>query len=296
MYRILATYFLLMLAAPALGQDKGGLELLILANRHDEKQAIEDATRLIANPANQAELEKCQKDGVPPPAPRDEAGKLKKYQLTLFRDAKSVVGYRWVELGPKALRDFNLDNEAETDDKRNDLWKLAKANRGKAVTLPRFRDIPDMRLLEGALFYSRDCQDRNLPEKERDKKKVDYFVLARRPEIDPKDPKQEMETAGVTSSHITKVTRGKNKDSGPHLSIELNAEGAKALAVLTAKNNKQGSGPENTQVRRHLAMVIDGQVLSAPTLNSSISGGQFMIAGVPEKELDLLAEKLRPKK
>src|SRR5262245_48103505 len=43
----------------------------------------------------------------------------------------------------------------------------------------------EQRLLEGALFYSRECKDQNLPEEEFAAKPFEYFVLARDPEIDP---------------------------------------------------------------------------------------------------------------
>src|SRR5205823_4892091 len=82
----------------------GRLEFRVLANSHDDKEAIEDATRMInkdvqVNPTLDQEIKDAQAKGLPPPGPRDADCNPKKYTLTLARAFKSTVTYSWVELG-----------------------------------------------------------------------------------------------------------------------------------------------------------------------------------------------------
>jgi len=330
-------------------RDKLVLELVILANSTDDKEAIEDARRYFEDAANKAEIEKCQKDGLPPPAPRtpgsavskkyplelskgreahlrakkaietaaqklqaaeDEAGEraaLKELEAGIERlkttfplkSYKSVVTYRWVEIRPRELRYLDLDNAAESEPARSDTWKQAKAARtdGRATTLR----TGVRQLWNGALFYSRECQNRNLSEEQRRQQKVEYFVLARNPEIDPKDPRQEKETPRLGSNFVVSARpgkAGKAAESPPTLEVQLSKEGAQWLATLSRKNATSVEDQEG-QVRRHLAILIDGQVVSAPTFWSEMTSEWLQIMTSPPlttKEIDNLIERLRPKK
>src|SRR5262249_26232105 len=111
-------------------------------------------------------------------------GEPKVYDLVLAKGAKSHVTYSWVELGPAELRQLKLDAASKDDSKRNETWKEAAKFRGKATTLVA-PGGSKQKLLQGALFYSRECKDQNLPEEELAAKPFEYFVLARDPEIDP---------------------------------------------------------------------------------------------------------------
>ena len=71
---------------------------------------------------------------MPPPGPRevDPTTKQvvqKKYTITTARNAKSVVTYSWVELGPEERKQLNLDNAARTDSQRNTAWHAARGLR-----------------------------------------------------------------------------------------------------------------------------------------------------------------------
>jgi hypothetical protein len=83
------------------------LELLVVANSADDAQAIKDAKAFCADHANSKIIAKCQKDGAPPPAPDV------KYEITTFDDAKSVVTYRWIELGNHELQHLDLEPVAK---------------------------------------------------------------------------------------------------------------------------------------------------------------------------------------
>jgi hypothetical protein len=166
----------------------GLLEFRILANSEDDKAAIEDAMKLLnsGTPEVNKALEKAQLKGLPPPGPRTQGltGEPKVYDLVLAKGAKSRVTYSWLELGPWELRKLKLDAVSKDDPKRNETWKEAAKFRGKATTLAA-PDGSEQRLLQGTLFYSRECKDQDLPEEELAAKPFEYFVLARDLEIDP---------------------------------------------------------------------------------------------------------------
>ena len=49
----------------------------------------------------------------------------------------------------------------------------------------------------------------------------------------------------------------------------FNTAGGELFGNITRKNvSDDKAGPENTQKRRHLAIILDGMVMSAPTINS----------------------------
>jgi preprotein translocase subunit SecD len=54
----------------------------------------------------------------------------------------------------------------------------------------------------------------------------------------------------------------------PHVSIKFNAQGAKIFDMITAEN-----------VKKRLAIILDGTVYSAPVIQERISGGQAQITG-----------------
>ncbi len=59
-----------------------------------------------------------------------------------------------------------------------------------------------------------------------------------------------------------------NNTGDPEVSLEFNSEGAKLFEEITARN-----------VGKPLAIFLDGQVISAPTVNEKITGGKAVITG-----------------
>src|SRR5262245_41113860 len=57
-------------------REKLVLELVMLANNVDDTKAIEDAKKYFEDPANRVEIEQCQKEGLPPSAPRKAASEV----------------------------------------------------------------------------------------------------------------------------------------------------------------------------------------------------------------------------
>lgn len=271
----------------------GSLEFRMLANSVDDAKAIEDAKAYMNDPANKTKLQDLQKEGLPPPGPREPNSEdLQKYTINLPRGYKSVLTYSWVELGPQERRSLNLDNGAETELNRAQTWNEAKLKRDLA-TLLKDPSAPNRFTLQGALFYSRECLNRNLPEEERRNKKIEYFVLARNPEIDPADPQQVKETPKIDGSYLVSATSGSGADLRPAVHFQFNAEGGRLFGQLTRKNVPSGSGPENDQIRRHLAIILDGLIMSAPTINSEITTHGQISGSFTQKEVDSLVNILR---
>jgi preprotein translocase subunit SecD len=268
------------------------LEFRILANGVDDKAAIEDARNLINtnNPEVQAKPKENQEKGLPPPAPhvRGLEGDLQRYKISLPRNEWSIVTYSWVELGPHERRGLGLDNESRDDPKRNAAWREAANGRGKATTLAD-PEQAGRKLFQGALFSSRECKDRSLPEKERTQKQVDYFVLARGPEIDVATGK---ETPRIDGRYLVRVMAPDVQVKGQRaVVIQLNKTGGALLKELTRKNLPSGQG--GAARKRHLAIILDGLVIQSPTINSEI-GENGQIAGkYTKQEVDRLANILR---
>jgi SecD/SecF fusion protein len=274
----------------------GRLEFRILANYNDDKDAIEDAKRMIntdaqADPNLDKEIKDDQAKGLPPPGPRDTDGNPKKYTVTVARGAKSTVTYSWVELGQIERRNLHLDNASRTDAQWNRAWNEAALNRGKALRLPeQTGGVQPHYLLQGALFYSRKCEDRNLPEEERRAKDVEYFVLARDPEYDITTGKR---TPDIDGSLLSSAFPDRDQVGRPQVGFTFGPVGADLFGTLTRKNVKEGSGPEASQKMRFLAIILDGLVMSAPTINSEIRDRGSISGSFTQKQVDELVNILR---
>lgn len=273
-------------------QHVGSLEFKILANQVDDKQAIKDAMDQINNPAFKQDLEQAALRGEPPPGPLVPGSKveLKKYDIDLPRNNKSRVTYSWVELGPQERRQLNLDNAARNDAGiRKQIWDYMHNHLGQAIQIPAepYSNNPRL-LMQGALFYGREVKDRNMPEAEKRKKQYEYFVLARNPEIDPVTGK----ATPITGEYL-RGARATFEGGQPAVSFWFTAEGGRLFGELTGKNIPSGSGGEESQVKRHLAIILDGLVMSAPVINSRITTSGQITGSFTRKEVDNLVNILR---
>jgi len=272
----------------------GSLEFRILANGQDDKAAIEDAKNLInsTDPEVVSALKEDREKGLPPPAPhvRKLKGELKRYALTLSHGNKSEVTYSWVELGPQERRALNLDNAASKDPSRSETWSMVSKERGRALQITP-KGVDSHPLFQGALFYSRPCEDRNLPEEERRKKQFEYFVLTRNPEIDPATGQ---ETPKIDGSYLVSAVSQMGSDMRPTVSFTFNTAGGNLFGALTRKNIPSSeSGPEESQLKRHLAIILDGLIVSAPTVNSEIRQHGQISGNFTQREVDQLVNILR---
>jgi SecD/SecF fusion protein len=264
----------------------GSLEFRILANSVDDQIGIEDAKKTIDSPDMVEELEKRAKAGLPPPGPKQKEF----WTINLPRSVQSKVTYSWVELGPQERKQLNLDNAAKNDAERNTQWLEAQRNKNKATKLS---DRANRELLQGALFYTRDCKDQNLPEEERRQKQYEYFVLTRDPEIDPEDPTNKRRLPKIDGSYLVSAGTTQGADLRPAVSFVFNNAGGELFGDVTRKNVPSGAGSEESQIRRHLAIILDSLVMSAPTINSEIRTHGQISGSFTSKEVDALVNILR---
>lgn len=276
----------------------GSLEFRILANEVDDKQGIEAAKELINNASNKGvadELEQAAIDGQPPPAPRNPDGTLKEFNITLANGDKVKATYSWIELGKQVRKELGLNNDAKFDSKewKKAVWLQLNAKAGKAtqITEPGASTKKDKWL--GALFYRRDCKDRNLPDSDRRDKKYEYFVLTRNPIVDETGKfVDEGEPMRITGDYLRNATT--DITSGiPRVSFSFDAKGALLFGELTGSNVPRGSGSEAAKAKRHLSIILDGLVMSAPTINSKITSSGQITGNFSRKEVDSLVNILR---
>ena len=262
----------------------GSLEFRMLANNFDDKEGQKAAKDYIE--ANKLDLVDLQKEGLPPPGPKASDGKKKPFEINLPHNNKSLLTYSWVELGPQERKQLNLDNAASSERERNELWREAKKYRdlGQASELKGATGTP---LLQGALFYSRECLNRSLPEEERRAKKIEYFVLVRDPEFDVEPQYNEkpisgkyLEQAAVSTTELT-----------PTCHFRFDRFGAELFGRLTGKNTPtETGGSEQAKVRRHLAIILDGLIMSAPFIQSKITESGQISGNFTQKEVKALVD------
>jgi SecD/SecF fusion protein len=268
----------------------GSLEFRILANDQDDKEAIEAAKAYIESPSNQAVLKEAAEEGKPPPPPVPPEGKpavTRPDGTREFVTKKGNYTYSWVELGPQERAAFSLNNDAsegkrDPDDtqpsaSRKADWDTAAAHRNKTMTLP-----------GGFLLYSRECQDRHLPLKQRAEKKYEYFLLVRNPEIDPVTG----EPKSITGQHLAGAAADHDERLRPSVAFRFDNVGGDRFHDVTSKNLPENTGEGGT-FSRHLAIILDGQIVSAPSIMSAISTNGQITGTFTPKEVERLVSILR---
>jgi SecD/SecF fusion protein len=267
---------------------QGRLEFRILANTQDDPKPIDDAEARIKS--SKEELDRRNKTGdVPPPPSAD------RYTITV-NGAVSEHRYSWVEIGKEELYSIGLNNDAQKDPEFALSWKaVADArDKGEAVRTSRlFRITRDRSgrpveatIMHDALLYSREIPKQRhdqLPEKDKSKK-YEYFVLTREESDDHKVVTGDyLDVGGVRGGHDDK--------GGLTVDFAFDSEGAQLFGDLTERNKPV---PKETGYKRHLAIILDGMVRSAPTLNSAIPNGRGQISGnFTQAEIDQLVRILR---
>lgn len=229
----------------------GKLEFCILANEQDDKDAIEVAREwfegLAMLPeaekvAAQSELDRRAKIGLPPPPPEFKGNRS---FIWSTGHANGNATYSWVELSKDYRRENGLDDEAELV-KRSLYWDLSKARK---------RGVPLVFGIGRLLLYGRDCVNQSLTEEDRKKKQFDYFFLVRN---------QEPENQ-VSSKHLAKVRSGFNAQMRLAVHMTFDKQGGDLFYEFTSANQ-----PSAKDFRRHLAIILDDRIVSAPTVNTPI--------------------------
>jgi SecD/SecF fusion protein len=238
----------------------GSLEFRILANERDDKAAIEAARTWFAsiNDPNQPQerrderrrtLEDLARRGLPPPRPGD--GALFDWK-TDWGEGKA--SYIWVELSKEARHDLHLNNAAREskDQQARTRWnEVAKAR--EAGTIFKLGDFGE------SVIWSRPCINDNLRPEQRNDKQFDYFILTR--EV-PKDER-------VTGDYLVTAQEDTDQQLRPAVSFTFNNRGATLFHALTSANRPSGS-EGGGRFFRHLGIILDDQLVSAPTLREAI--------------------------
>ena len=283
-------------------QQQGRLEFRILANSIDDGDAIDAARTTIEkhvqpNPSDDSQktMAQLERDGLPPPPPTHDGTDKGDRTFTAKLEGSPKYQYSWVEVGKEELYSMHLNSAAETtpasdpdpriqaakEQSRLALWRMVKENRDKSAFIdPEAGSI---------LLYCRTISDPKDPKRvtPRDQemgKKVEWFVLTR----DPQPGKE------VTGDFLTSVSEGQSEGKRA-ANFSFNSEGAQRFLDLTTLNRPSQQDPNNPESGFHrlLAVVLDGQVRSAPRLNSPIGGSGQITGDFTPKELDDLVRILR---
>ncbi len=288
----------------------GVLEFRILANGTDDqtglqaaRQAIEDATKVTITRKDRdgkdevvTDLQLRAERGDPPPPPSGE------FNVDIG-DSKAKARYEWAELEREQRESLGLSNAQEG----SGLWSALAAQRDKAVPV---RDGSPVDFVNcNMMIYSRKAVNKELQDKENgdksrlaaelkkpleeiddtllNRKKVEYFILTRvSPEsVPPEDRVDSLRVGGEIT--ITASAETDQKNLTPSVGFRFNSAGGQQFTKITRRNKPTGS------TTRNLAILLDGRVVSAPTLQSEI-GNQGQITGkFTRQSVDRLVHILR---
>jgi SecD/SecF fusion protein len=246
----------------------GSLEFRILANERDDPDAIKAAQAYIDDPSHKAELQRLALAGSPPPppVPPEDRSVVTPRGTRAFVTKKGDYTYSWVEVGPDERRDLRLDNASKDDPQ----WQHVAKARDKTVFVK-----------DQCLLYSRECQDLKLPADKRKAKAVEYFLLVRDPEVDPTTG----EVKAITGRDLTSASVGQDNTLKPIVQFHFNTHGGDLFRDVTSKNTPEGGdkGSEESKFWRFLAIILDGQIMSAPSIRQTI-GQDGTITGINSQE------------
>jgi hypothetical protein len=284
----------------------GSLEFAILANDQDDPRAQELASKYMEraerNPQGpeRAALVQAWEAGKSPPAPGGDNGATP-------LDTTTGLGkhtYRWAEIGPSLRHDLHLDDDfggtstikdgkvqfSVPQESPSQLWHLLAVARGEenlldsqpsedAKTVHHYElawkagETPDPARLQryqalpyqgATLIYSRMVGNPALLSPGDRAKRVEYFLLVRNAE----------KGREVTGKYLTDAYRTmSSKNFGPAIGFRFNEAGTDRFRELTRKNAPTADG-----FRRQIAILLDGQIVTAPTLSGPI-GADGIIEG-----------------
>lgn len=241
----------------------GSLEFKILANTTDDRDVIEAARRYIesakTDPTVKQELEGLAVAGKAPPRPLNDD------KNPTFETATTIGSYTysWVEIGKMYRHQLGLNNAAAGT---SALWKRAAEARekGEAMTL-------NLGANSDSLLYSRKVQNPRLSDREADKQ-YEYFILTR-------DTTRGQE---VTGKDLIATRPETDQQLQLAVGFTFNSHGGNLFHDLTSKNAPTGG----SEFRRHLAIVLDGRIETAPTINAIISTNGIIQGRFTKEEVD----------
>jgi protein-export membrane protein SecD/preprotein translocase SecF subunit len=230
------------------------------------------------------ELMKREVSGQPPPPPIGGDGK--KFRVNKLNDGVDHrFSYSWIEIGKNELHSIHLNNDARAEA----LWKeVAKAraegklieNGGAVGGLPGAYSPGSQRDFRVPLYSRKITNTNRLSPKDKEDKKYEYFLLTRDPE-----PGKE-----VTGEMLTSASETPDQKGGRAVGFQFNAKGSALFGELTGANSPP---PNDRESRRLLAIVLDGQIESAPGVEQEIRGNGIIHGRYTKEDVDMLVNILR---
>ena len=264
-------------------QQVGSLEFRIMANATDDADALaavqDFLRRAKENPAGEEakELEARAKAGLPPPFPNRGSNE----SPFLFKNEE--VRYEWVELGKhgRAEQGLSTKNIGQTRHGSDHFFfdALAEARaKNEVFVLP--REDRERSAQYSEIYFSRVSQNEKNPE-ESEAKQFDYFALTRISE------KNQVKVGGDVT-----ITAYVTQDSGgsPAVGFSFNSKGGEQFYQVTYNNQVEGQG---VKVMRQLAIVLDGYLISHPTVNEPIRGSGIIHGKFERAEVERIVRLLR---
>jgi SecD/SecF fusion protein len=248
-------------------EKQGRLEFRILANRVDDEEAITAAEAYFKDPRNKAELERLEVRAEPPPPPRREDGSP---FFPVKLEDEPLHTYSWVELGKPELYTYGLNSEKL---KNNTALKAEvdnALNKGTTFSIDSKHLLYVRRITDWTRRASQ-IKERALG------KTLEYFVLVR-------DPIKGQE---ITGDYLVNASPGTSQRGELAIHFRFNTQGGNLFYEVTRKNKPSGG------FHRHLAVIFDGQVISAPQLNDVIRTNGEISGRFSQQEINDMVDILR---
>ncbi len=264
-------------------REVGSLEFRILANDTDDAEAIEAAKEYFRkakeNPAGPEakDLETNAKSGLPPPFPNRGPNEAP----FLFKNEE--VHYEWVEIGKHRRNELKINTENRPEGTLTDTGLYAQLADARAKN--------DLLIISGTdqekngryseVYYSRPTVNEKISKEEREAKKFDYFVMTR------VSDKNQVKVGGdiTISAHVAQ-----DRNGSPAVGFNFNSRGGDKFYVVTSNNQPEGAG---VKVERQLAIILDGYLISSPTVNEPIRGSGIIHGRFERTEVERMVNLLR---
>lgn len=253
----------------------GSLEFRILANNLDDSEGINDAIDFIKNHANKDLLAKNALEGRPP-----EFRSSRPYLVKANGSTAVEVRYEWVEVGIHYRAEHQLSTAQNRDAIEAEAQNQPIEGKGTAAWrefAKARRDNNGILNFGGGVFYSRKAEssDKQLNEK----KVYEYFALTR---VSPEDS---VKVGGAIS---VDAYPSQGDGGSPAVGFSFNRRGADQFSIVTGRNTPSSDG-----FRRQLAILLDGRLISHPTVNSRIGGSGIITGGFTQRDVDQFVNLLR---
>jgi preprotein translocase subunit SecD len=111
---------------------------------------------------------------------------------------------------------------------------------------------------------------------ERTKRKFDYFLLLREPHSGK----------AITEKHIAEFGPAKDKDGRPVVQMRLTRAGSELMKDLSTENRPT----ENERLRRAMAIIVHGRVISHPHIATPFSDSIWISGNFTEAEVNALVQ------